>query len=160
MDIEREIACLKLNVVAITHHSDRRGVRRLAVTLWGFPCHGPWPGQHRALDHIYSGELCWQVWANPSIREGPGRKGRGTFSELSRGLGEEFIGGCDDFWGEERLKGSGKMPGDAVLFIQRQNGGTYWHLYWLQASINSVPRREWVGQAVVFEKRRGEERRG
>lgn len=37
MDIGHEIACLKLNVVAITHRSDRRGVRRLAVTLWGFP---------------------------------------------------------------------------------------------------------------------------
>lgn len=37
MDIEHEITCLELDVVVITQHSDRRGVRRLVMTLWGLP---------------------------------------------------------------------------------------------------------------------------
>lgn len=113
MDFEHEIASMSQAQCSRNNAPQRSPGRQEASSdIMGLPCHGPWPGQHRALDHIYSGELCWQVWANPSIREGPGRKGRGTFSDLSRGLGDEFIGGFDDF-GEREARGKPAVGEDA-----------------------------------------------
>lgn len=71
------------------------------MTLWGFPVtvHGRASTEHLAA---FTVESC----AGKSERTHRfGRalvvKGGGTFSELTRGLGEDFIGGCDDI-GERR----------------------------------------------------------
>lgn len=127
MDIEHEIACLKLNVVAITPQRSP-GRQEASHDIMGLPCHSPWLGQHRAPDRIYSGELCWQVWANPSIRKGPGRKGR-DFQRAIQRTGKAFIGGFDDF-GEERLRGKPVVGEDAGRCgaIYSETDKTRWHI--------------------------------